>query len=262
MVRLAARRAGGLPTTLERAYAGVLGAHQPRTHARRDRAARADDARRGGVPAFRADRPARLFSGRSDQIAELFSVVQQPGAHAVVYGERGVGKTSLAAVTRSCSRRATCSSPGRPATRATTSRRSGGRRSARSRCTPSRAASGSRRARRTSRAGEGGARRRRVTPHAVVRASTHWVGRGRSRSSSTSSTGSTARLPGALYRHDQGALRPRGPGDARARGRRRHGRRADPRAPLGRASIVQVRMPRMARDELAEIARRGSGRRT
>jgi energy-coupling factor transporter ATP-binding protein EcfA2 len=40
-----------------------------------------------------------LFSGRSDQIAELFSVVAQPGQHAVVYGERGVGKTSLAAVT-------------------------------------------------------------------------------------------------------------------------------------------------------------------
>jgi hypothetical protein len=40
-----------------------------------------------------------LFSGRTDQIAELFSAVAQPGQHAVVYGERGVGKTSLAAVT-------------------------------------------------------------------------------------------------------------------------------------------------------------------
>ncbi|HEU5213434.1 MAG TPA: ATP-binding protein [Gaiellaceae bacterium] len=39
-----------------------------------------------------------LFSGRTDQIAELFSVVAQPGQHAVIYGERGVGKTSLAAV--------------------------------------------------------------------------------------------------------------------------------------------------------------------
>jgi hypothetical protein len=49
-------------------------------------------------PSAPIDRRA-LFSGRTDQIAELFSVVQQPGAHAVVYGERGVGKTSLAAVT-------------------------------------------------------------------------------------------------------------------------------------------------------------------
>ena len=39
-----------------------------------------------------------LFSGRSDEIAELFSVVAQPGQHAVVYGERGVGKTSLVTV--------------------------------------------------------------------------------------------------------------------------------------------------------------------
>ena len=40
-----------------------------------------------------------LFAGRSDQIADVFSVVAQPGQHAVIYGERGVGKTSLAAVT-------------------------------------------------------------------------------------------------------------------------------------------------------------------
>ena len=39
-----------------------------------------------------------LFSGRIDQIGELFSVVGQPGQHAVVYGERGVGKTSLSSV--------------------------------------------------------------------------------------------------------------------------------------------------------------------
>lgn len=39
-----------------------------------------------------------LFSGRTDEIAELFSVVAQPGQHAVIYGERGVGKTSLATV--------------------------------------------------------------------------------------------------------------------------------------------------------------------
>jgi hypothetical protein len=39
-----------------------------------------------------------LFSGRADEIAELYSVIGQPGQHAVVYGERGVGKTSLATV--------------------------------------------------------------------------------------------------------------------------------------------------------------------
>jgi hypothetical protein len=39
-----------------------------------------------------------LFSGREDQIAELFTAVGQPGQHAVVYGERGVGKTSLVTV--------------------------------------------------------------------------------------------------------------------------------------------------------------------
>jgi energy-coupling factor transporter ATP-binding protein EcfA2 len=51
--------------------------------------------------AFRPSAPIdrrSLFSGRTDQIAELFSVVAQPGQHAVVYGERGVGKTSLSAV--------------------------------------------------------------------------------------------------------------------------------------------------------------------
>jgi hypothetical protein len=40
-----------------------------------------------------------LFSGRSEQISELFSIAAQPGQHAVIFGERGVGKTSLAAVT-------------------------------------------------------------------------------------------------------------------------------------------------------------------
>jgi energy-coupling factor transporter ATP-binding protein EcfA2 len=39
-----------------------------------------------------------LFAGRVEQIGELFSVVGQPGQHAVVYGERGVGKTSLTTV--------------------------------------------------------------------------------------------------------------------------------------------------------------------
>ena len=52
----------------------------------------------GFRPAAPIDRRS-LFSGRAEQISEIFSVVAQPGQHAVVYGERGVGKTSLAAVT-------------------------------------------------------------------------------------------------------------------------------------------------------------------
>jgi ATPase subunit of ABC transporter with duplicated ATPase domains len=58
-----------------------------------------------------------LFSGRADEIAELYSVVAQPGQHAVIYGERGVGKTSLATVVAEMLRgsgvlvaRATCDS--------------------------------------------------------------------------------------------------------------------------------------------------------
>jgi Cdc6-like AAA superfamily ATPase len=49
-------------------------------------------------PAAPIDRRS-LFSGRSEQIGELFSIAAQPGQHAVIFGERGVGKTSLAAVT-------------------------------------------------------------------------------------------------------------------------------------------------------------------
>lgn len=37
-----------------------------------------------------------LFAGRTDQINQLIEAVLQRGQHAIVYGERGVGKTSLA----------------------------------------------------------------------------------------------------------------------------------------------------------------------
>jgi Cdc6-like AAA superfamily ATPase len=67
-------------------------------------------------PAAPIDRRA-LFSGRSEEIAELYSVIAQPGQHAVIYGERGVGKTSLAVVVAELLRgsgifvaRATCDS--------------------------------------------------------------------------------------------------------------------------------------------------------
>ncbi|MGA7675162.1 MAG: AAA family ATPase [Rhizomicrobium sp.] len=38
----------------------------------------------------------RLFSGRLTQVNDLLSVVYERGAHAILYGERGVGKSSLA----------------------------------------------------------------------------------------------------------------------------------------------------------------------
>lgn len=36
-----------------------------------------------------------LFAGRSDQLREIMGAISQRGYHAVLYGERGVGKTSL-----------------------------------------------------------------------------------------------------------------------------------------------------------------------
>jgi Cdc6-like AAA superfamily ATPase len=39
-----------------------------------------------------------VFAGRRDQLAALYTVMRQRGQHAVIYGERGVGKTSLASI--------------------------------------------------------------------------------------------------------------------------------------------------------------------
>jgi Cdc6-like AAA superfamily ATPase len=39
-----------------------------------------------------------LFSGRISQVKKILEAIQQPGRHAVLYGDRGVGKTSLANV--------------------------------------------------------------------------------------------------------------------------------------------------------------------
>jgi len=39
-----------------------------------------------------------LFAGRTSQMEKLFDVANQAGQHAIIYGERGVGKTSLAKV--------------------------------------------------------------------------------------------------------------------------------------------------------------------
>jgi len=42
---------------------------------------------------------AEFFSGRKKEIAQLFEAIAERGRHAIVYGERGVGKTSLSQVT-------------------------------------------------------------------------------------------------------------------------------------------------------------------
>jgi hypothetical protein len=60
-----------------------------------DRTRRVAEAFRPAAPIDRRD----LFAGRGEQISDLFSVVAQPGQHGVIYGERGVGKTSLGLVT-------------------------------------------------------------------------------------------------------------------------------------------------------------------
>lgn len=39
-----------------------------------------------------------LFSGRADQLRRVIDAINQKGQHAIIYGERGVGKTSLANV--------------------------------------------------------------------------------------------------------------------------------------------------------------------
>lgn len=59
-----------------------------------DRTRRVAEAFRPAAPIDRRD----LFAGRAQQVADVFAVVAQPGQHAVVYGERGVGKTSLGLV--------------------------------------------------------------------------------------------------------------------------------------------------------------------
>ncbi len=41
---------------------------------------------------------AEFFSGRKKEIGQLFEAIAERGRHAIVYGERGVGKTSLSQV--------------------------------------------------------------------------------------------------------------------------------------------------------------------
>lgn len=42
----------------------------------------------------------RLFSGRSQQVDDLLGVIYERGAHAVLFGERGVGKSSVANIVK------------------------------------------------------------------------------------------------------------------------------------------------------------------
>ena len=39
-----------------------------------------------------------VFAGRTDQVRRTVDAINQSGQHALIYGERGVGKTSLANV--------------------------------------------------------------------------------------------------------------------------------------------------------------------
>ena len=41
---------------------------------------------------------AELFAGRSDKLMQILDTIAEPGRHAIIYGERGVGKTSLAQI--------------------------------------------------------------------------------------------------------------------------------------------------------------------
>jgi len=41
-----------------------------------------------------------LFSGRAEQLRRVIEAVPAPGRHPIIYGQRGVGKTSLANIIR------------------------------------------------------------------------------------------------------------------------------------------------------------------
>ena len=47
----------------------------------------------------------QLFAGRQSQIKDVINAIVQPGLHVIMYGERGVGKTSLAKVVSDIMRR-------------------------------------------------------------------------------------------------------------------------------------------------------------
>src|ERR1041384_5431578 len=57
------------------------------------------DAGKAFTPSAPVD-DASLFAGRINQVSQVLNAVAQKGQHVVIYGERGVGKTSLANVLR------------------------------------------------------------------------------------------------------------------------------------------------------------------
>lgn len=64
---------------------------------RKDKFQRATEAARVFTPAAPISED-DLFAGRMQQLRKVIDIIIQPGQHAVVFGERGVGKTSLANV--------------------------------------------------------------------------------------------------------------------------------------------------------------------
>src|SRR5688572_226955 len=40
----------------------------------------------------------QLFAGRKEQLQKMMGIIPQKGLHAIIFGDRGVGKTSLANV--------------------------------------------------------------------------------------------------------------------------------------------------------------------
>jgi Cdc6-like AAA superfamily ATPase len=58
-----------------------------------------------------------LFAGRWDELTTLADAVRQPGLHVAIYGERGVGKTSLANIVRPTIQAFDGRGPGQPTNR-------------------------------------------------------------------------------------------------------------------------------------------------
>src|SRR5215469_3246330 len=58
------------------------------------RKVRVSSAFRPGTPIDKFE----LFAGRMDQVNDVLNAALQPGRHVIMFGERGVGKTSLARV--------------------------------------------------------------------------------------------------------------------------------------------------------------------
>ena len=156
-----------------------------------DRTRRVAEAFRPAAPINRRD----LFAGRAEQIGEVFSIVSQPGQHAIIYGERGVGKTSLGLVAAELLRAANVLSAWATCDASDDFSSVWGKALGEIGFRPRgrRSASGSASMSRPSRS-RGCWRHGEVTPHAVQGALQQAAGSVPSRSSSTSSTASRTRM--------------------------------------------------------------------